>query len=154
MHLLPSHSPLWLPSSMLTKLFPDRGSYTLSSPPTPHTSAQTYDVLNELVLDRGPNAFLTNIEVWEKGRFITRVQADGIMLSTPTGGERGVWEKRHCCITRKVQAGRRASTPFGGRGPRGGRRPSDGVIISPGTWRVFRLCREKRKCERGPLMAL
>ena len=82
---------------MLTKLFPDRGSYTLSPPPTPHTSAQTYDVLNELVLDRGPNAFLTNIEVWEKGRFITRVQADGIMLSTPTGG-RGVRVGRRCGI--------------------------------------------------------
>jgi len=46
---------------------------------------QVYDVLNEMVVDRGPNAFLTNIECYEKGRFITRVQADGIMLSTPTG---------------------------------------------------------------------
>ncbi|GAX83042.1 hypothetical protein CEUSTIGMA_g10468.t1 [Chlamydomonas eustigma] len=45
----------------------------------------TYDVLNELVIDRGPNAFLTKIECYERGRFITRVQADGIMLSTPTG---------------------------------------------------------------------
>jgi NAD+ kinase len=52
---------------------------------------QSYDVLNELVIDRGPNAFLTNIECWEKGRFITRVQADGIMLSTPTG------ECMHAC---------------------------------------------------------
>ncbi|KAG1656612.1 hypothetical protein FOA52_008435 [Chlamydomonas sp. UWO 241] len=46
---------------------------------------QTIDVLNEMVIDRGPNAFLTNIECYEKGRFVTRVQADGIMLSTPTG---------------------------------------------------------------------
>lgn len=46
---------------------------------------QVYEVLNEMVIDRGPNAFLTNIECYEKGRFITRVQADGIMLSTPTG---------------------------------------------------------------------
>ena len=60
-----------------------------STPPPTPTYLQTYDVLNELVLDRGPNAFLTNIEVWEKGRFITRVQADGIMLSTPTGGGEG-----------------------------------------------------------------
>eukprot|EP00955_Chlamydomonas_euryale_P095451 364938-Chlamydomonas_euryale.AAC.22 len=40
-----------------------------------------------MVIDRGPNAFLTNIECYEKGRFVTRVQADGIMLSTPTGEE-------------------------------------------------------------------
>ena len=46
---------------------------------------QVYDVLNEMVIDRGNNAFLTNIECYEKGRFITRVQADGLMLSTPTG---------------------------------------------------------------------
>jgi NAD kinase len=50
-----------------------------------NSTDQIYDVLNELVIDRGPNAFLTNIECYEKGRFITRVQADGIMLSTPTG---------------------------------------------------------------------
>jgi hypothetical protein len=42
-------------------------------------------VLNEMVIDRGSSAFLTNIECYEKGRFISRVQADGIMLATPTG---------------------------------------------------------------------
>lgn len=46
---------------------------------------QTYEVLNEVVIDRGSNSYLTNIECYEKGRFITRVQADGVMLSTPTG---------------------------------------------------------------------
>ena len=57
--------------------------------------AQVYDVLNEMVIDRGPNAFLTNIECYEKGRFITRVQADGIMLSTPTG----MYIVPHCCYS-------------------------------------------------------
>ena len=42
-------------------------------------------MLNEMVVDRGSNSYLTNIEVYEKGRFITRVQADGVMLATPTG---------------------------------------------------------------------
>ncbi|WIA29375.1 hypothetical protein OEZ86_011879 [Tetradesmus obliquus] len=46
---------------------------------------QVYEVLNEIVLDRGSNSFLTNIEAYIQGRFITRVQADGIMLATPTG---------------------------------------------------------------------
>ncbi len=38
-------------------------------PPPPSDVSQTYDVLNELVIDRGPNAFLTNIECYEKGRW-------------------------------------------------------------------------------------
>ncbi len=47
--------------------------------------AQVHEVMNEVVIDRGSSSFLTNIECYEKGRFITRVQADGIMLATPTG---------------------------------------------------------------------
>lgn len=46
---------------------------------------QTYQVLNEMIIDRGSSSFLTNIECYEKGRFISRVQADGVMLATPTG---------------------------------------------------------------------
>ncbi|MEW5303477.1 MAG: hypothetical protein WDW36_006164 [Sanguina aurantia] len=46
---------------------------------------ETYEVLNEMVIDRGSNSYLTNVEVYEKGRFITRVQADGILIATPTG---------------------------------------------------------------------
>lgn len=49
------------------------------------TPEQAYEVLNEVVLDRGSNSFLTNIECYISGRFVTRVQADGIMLATPTG---------------------------------------------------------------------
>ena len=43
------------------------------------------EVMNELVIDRGASPSLTNIEVFVQGRRITRVQADGLMLSTPTG---------------------------------------------------------------------
>jgi hypothetical protein len=46
---------------------------------------ETHEVLNEVVIDRGSNSFLTNIECYESGRFVTRVQADGVMLATPTG---------------------------------------------------------------------
>lgn len=35
---------------------------------------QVYEVLNEIVVDRGSNSFLTNIEAYIGGRFITRVQ--------------------------------------------------------------------------------
>lgn len=51
---------------------------------------QTYahkkiEVLNEIVVDRGSSPYLTNIECFVKEKLITRVQADGIMLATPTG---------------------------------------------------------------------
>lgn len=39
------------------------------------THPQTYECLNEVVVDRGSSSFLTNIECYESGRFITRVQA-------------------------------------------------------------------------------
>ena len=32
-----------------------------------------YEVLNEVVVDRGSNSFLTKIECWESGRLITKV---------------------------------------------------------------------------------
>lgn len=35
---------------------------------------QSYEVLNEVVVDRGSNSYLTNVEVWISGRYITRVQ--------------------------------------------------------------------------------
>lgn len=46
---------------------------------------QVHQVLNEVVVDRGSSSFLTNIECYIAGRLITRVQADGIMIATPTG---------------------------------------------------------------------
>ena len=43
------------------------------------------EVLNEVVVDRGASPFLTKIECWERGRLVTKVQADGVMLATTTG---------------------------------------------------------------------
>ncbi len=54
--------------------------------------SQAHEVLNEVLIDRGSSSFLTNIECYEKGRFITRVQADGIMLATPTGTRGSSWQ--------------------------------------------------------------
>lgn len=34
---------------------------------------QTHEVMNEVVVDRGSNPFLTKIECWERGRLITKV---------------------------------------------------------------------------------
>lgn len=43
------------------------------------------EVLNEVVVHRGNNPFLSKIECYERDRLLTKVQADGIMIATPTG---------------------------------------------------------------------
>ena len=44
-----------------------------------------FHVLNELVIDRGPAPYLSNLQVLCDDVPITRVQADGLILATPTG---------------------------------------------------------------------
>ncbi|KAL4425441.1 hypothetical protein ABPG75_009457 [Micractinium tetrahymenae] len=48
-------------------------------------AAEAFEVLNEVVLSRGANPYLSKIEVYEHDALITKVQADGVMLATPTG---------------------------------------------------------------------
>ncbi|XP_049826363.1 NAD kinase-like isoform X6 [Aethina tumida] len=42
-------------------------------------------VLNEVVVDRGPSPYLSNIDLFLDGKHITSVQGDGLIVSTPTG---------------------------------------------------------------------
>lgn len=42
-------------------------------------------VLNEVVIDRGPSPYLSNIDIFLDGKHITSVQGDGLIVSTPTG---------------------------------------------------------------------
>lgn len=42
-------------------------------------------VLNEVVIDRGPSPYLCNIDLFLDGKHITSVQGDGLIVSTPTG---------------------------------------------------------------------
>lgn len=42
-------------------------------------------VLNEVVVDRGPSSYLSNLDLYLDGRLITSVQGDGVIVSTPTG---------------------------------------------------------------------
>lgn len=46
---------------------------------------ETFHVLNEVVLDRGPSAYMSQLELFVGGNALTVVQADGLVLSTPTG---------------------------------------------------------------------
>ena len=74
--------------------------YADSTPPSPLQSLRvlaqslqgndefdenTLHVLNEVVIDRGPCPFLTTLEVWGDGVLLTICQADGLVISTPTG---------------------------------------------------------------------
>ncbi|TNN48922.1 NAD kinase [Liparis tanakae] len=42
-------------------------------------------VLNEVVVDRGPSSYLSNVDLFLDGHLITTVQGDGVIVSTPTG---------------------------------------------------------------------
>ncbi|KAG0557420.1 hypothetical protein KC19_11G128700 [Ceratodon purpureus] len=46
---------------------------------------KVFEVLNEVVVDRGSNPYLCMIECYERSRLITKVQADGVIVATPTG---------------------------------------------------------------------
>ncbi|XP_049610908.1 NAD kinase isoform X1 [Syngnathus scovelli] len=47
--------------------------------------ATNYQVLNEVVVDRGPSSYISNVDLFLDGHLITTVQGDGVIVSTPTG---------------------------------------------------------------------
>lgn len=52
---------------------------------TKESEETTSLALNEVVIDRGPNSYLSNLDLYVNDRFITKVQGDGLIISTPTG---------------------------------------------------------------------
>lgn len=52
---------------------------------TTHRPDGTHNILNEVVLDRGPNPTMSTIEVFGDNEHFTTVQADGVCVATPTG---------------------------------------------------------------------
>ena len=50
-----------------------------------HKSDRSFEVLNEIVVDRGPNPTMSTIELFGDEEHLTTVQADGICVATPTG---------------------------------------------------------------------
>ncbi|GAB7347132.1 hypothetical protein MBLNU459_g3256t1 [Dothideomycetes sp. NU459] len=50
-----------------------------------HRPEKSYNILNDIVLDRGPNPTMSSIEVFGDEEFFTTVQADGVCVATPTG---------------------------------------------------------------------
>ncbi|XP_059485955.1 NAD kinase-like isoform X2 [Neocloeon triangulifer] len=50
-----------------------------------HVPSTNLLVLNEVIIDRGPSPYLSNIDLYLDGKHITSVQGDGLIVSTPTG---------------------------------------------------------------------
>lgn len=50
-----------------------------------HEIQETYCVFNEVVVDRGPNANMTSLEVYGDREALTTAEADGLIISTPSG---------------------------------------------------------------------
>lgn len=57
-----------------------------SSPAHPQADIITqFEVLNEVVIDRGPSPYVSNLELFGDDTLLTVIQADGCIFSTPTG---------------------------------------------------------------------
>ncbi|KAL9137235.1 MAG: hypothetical protein Q9175_001567 [Cornicularia normoerica] len=50
-----------------------------------HKPDGSYEILNDIVVDRGPNPTMSSIEIFGDDEHFTRVQADGVCVATPTG---------------------------------------------------------------------
>jgi NAD+ kinase len=50
-----------------------------------YIEAEQFEVLNELVIDRGPSPYVSQLELYGDDNLLTVVQADGCIFSTPTG---------------------------------------------------------------------
>lgn len=50
-----------------------------------HTISDTFTVFNEVVVDRGPNSMMTSLEVFGDREALTTAEADGLIISTPSG---------------------------------------------------------------------
>ncbi|KAL8703527.1 MAG: hypothetical protein Q9201_003284 [Fulgogasparrea decipioides] len=50
-----------------------------------HRPDGSYTILNDIVVDRGPNPTMSSTELFMDEKFMTSVQADGVCVATPTG---------------------------------------------------------------------
>ncbi|KAM8830187.1 NAD kinase isoform 1-T1 [Synchiropus picturatus] len=63
----------------------DEKGIIMTNGDTESHKAINYQVLNEVVVDRGPSSYLSNVDLFLDGHLITTVQGDGVIVSTPTG---------------------------------------------------------------------
>eukprot|EP00730_Choanoeca_flexa_P006324 TRINITY_DN12134_c0_g2_i1.p1 TRINITY_DN12134_c0_g2~~TRINITY_DN12134_c0_g2_i1.p1 ORF type:complete len:534 (+),score=130.48 TRINITY_DN12134_c0_g2_i1:205-1806(+) len=48
-------------------------------------ATDNFHVLNELVIDRGPSPYLTQLDLYIDDEYVTCIQGDGLIVATPTG---------------------------------------------------------------------
>lgn len=75
----PGHAALTLRSRLRCIIMRKNEEGQPNEPPT------NLLVLNEVVVDRGPSPYLSNIDLFIDGKHVTSVQGDGLIVSTPTG---------------------------------------------------------------------
>ena len=46
---------------------------------------ESYQILNDVVIDRGPSPYLSQLELYGNDIHLTTVNADGLVIATPTG---------------------------------------------------------------------
>lgn len=54
-----------------------------------------YNVLNEIVIERGASPFMSILDVFGDDKFLTKIQADGVAVATPTGSTAYSVKKSH-----------------------------------------------------------
>ncbi|KAF9951060.1 hypothetical protein BGZ70_001134 [Mortierella alpina] len=74
-----------VPNTQMEDSDDDSADEKRSLPTVLTTPTETFEILNDLVLDRGPSANLSLLELFGDEEHLTTVQADGIVISTPTG---------------------------------------------------------------------
>jgi NAD+ kinase len=73
-----------------------RANQSQGAAPSDMEQGKRVEVLNELVIDRGPSPFVSNLEVYGDDELLTVVQADGCIFSTPTGMSSLYWRLFFC----------------------------------------------------------
>ncbi|KAJ5623783.1 NAD+ kinase [Penicillium lagena] len=74
------HSRELTSRDLVEELIGEEGEDTLT-----HTPDRVYEILNDVVLDRGPNPTMSQIELFGDDEHFTTLLADGICIATPTG---------------------------------------------------------------------
>ncbi|KAJ5098585.1 kinase [Penicillium argentinense] len=74
------HSRSLTNRDLVEELIGEEGEDTLT-----HTPDRVYEILNDVVLDRGPNPTMSQIELFGDDEHFTTLLADGICIATPTG---------------------------------------------------------------------
>ncbi|KAF7720226.1 Uncharacterized protein PECH_003342 [Penicillium ucsense] len=65
---------------LVEEIIGEEGEDTLT-----HTPDRVYEILNDVVVDRGPNPTMSQIELFGDDEHFTTLLADGICVATPTG---------------------------------------------------------------------